>query len=358
MDLFSPLALGDLHLANRITMAPLTRLRADENGVPGALIAEHYTQRASLGLIVTEGTFPLQESKSYAGQPGIETDAQVAGWKAVTDSVHAAGGTIVLQLMHGGRVTHTNITGTDRIVAPSAVAIDGEVHTSEGKQSYPVPHALTIDELAATKEALVAGAVNAIRAGFDGVEVHNANGYLLHQFLSPASNVRDDNYGGSPENRARFGIEVITAVAEAIGAGRTGVRISPERNIQDVAEIDVDDVRATYEALLSGISGLGLSYVSVLHNELGGELIQGLRGTFGGKIIGNSGFATVTTREDATALLHDSHVDAVAVGRLALANPDLAHRWANSAPENEPDASTFYGPDGRGYTDYPTLASA
>lgn len=357
MDLFSPLTLGDLHLANRITMAPLTRLRADENGVPGALIAEHYTQRASLGMIVTEGTFPIQESKSYPGQPGIETDEQVAGWKAVTDSVHAAGGTIVLQLMHGGRVTHTDITGADRIVGPSAIAITGEVHGPSGKLPYPVPHALTIEELASTRDAIVAGAVNAIRAGFDGVEVHSANGYLLHQFLSPVSNVRNDQYGGTPENRARFGIEVITAVASAIGAGRTGVRISPERNIQDAQELDTDDVRATYEALLSGISDLGLAYISVLHPDLGGELIQDLRTTFDGKIIGNSGFATVTTRADATELLENAHVDAVAIGRLAIANPDLAHRWANSAVENEPDASTFYGPDGRGYTDYPVLAA-
>jgi 2,4-dienoyl-CoA reductase-like NADH-dependent reductase (Old Yellow Enzyme family) len=355
MNLFSPLRLGDLHLANRITMAPLTRLRADENGVPGALIAEHYTQRASLGLIVTEGTFPIQESKSYPGQPGIETDEQVDGWKTVTDSVHAAGGTIVLQLMHGGRVTHTDITGTDRIVGPSAIAIQGEVHAPTGKLPYPVPHALTLDELSSTREAIVAGAVNAIRAGFDGVEVHNANGYLLHQFLSPVSNVRDDLYGGTPENRARFGIEVITAVANAIGAGRTGVRISPERNIQDADELDADDVRATYEALLTGISGLDLAYLSVLHGELGGSLIQDLRSTFGGKIIGNNGFATVTTRADAASLLQAAHVDAVAVGRLAIANPDLAHRWANSATENEPNPTTFYGPDGVGYTDYPAL---
>ena len=223
MTLFSPLSLGDLQLANRITMAPMTRMRADEQGVPGALIAEHYAQRASLGLIVTEGVFPIQESKAYSGQPGIATADQIAGWKTVTDAVHAAGGTIVMQLMHGGRVTHTDITGTERIVGPSAVAIQNEVNTPNGKQSFPVPHALTLEELEQTKAVLVAGAENAIEAGFDGIEVHSANGYLLHEFLSPASNVRDDQYGGSPENRARFVIEVTTAIAEAIGAGRKSV---------------------------------------------------------------------------------------------------------------------------------------
>jgi len=214
MDLFSPLRLGDLDLKNRITMAPLTRMRSDDEGVPGDLVAEHYTQRAGLGMIVTEGTFPIQESKAYSGQPGIETDAQVAGWKKVTDSVHAAGGTIVLQLMHGGRVTHTEVNASQRIVGPSAVAIEGDLYTPSGKKPFEVPHALTLDELESTKAAFVAGALNAVRAGFDGVEVHSANGYLLHEFLSPVSNVRDDSYGGSPQNRARYGVEVTRAVAE------------------------------------------------------------------------------------------------------------------------------------------------
>jgi N-ethylmaleimide reductase len=358
MDLFSPLSLGDLRLANRITMAPMTRMRCDENGVPTELVAEHYTQRAGLGMIVTEGTFPVQESKAYSGQPGIETDAQVEGWRRVTDSVHAAGGTIVVQLMHSGRVTHTDVNGSDRVVAPSAVAIAGELRTPTGKQAFPVPHALTLDELESTKLAIVEAARNAMRAGFDGVEVHAANGYLLHQFLSPVSNVRDDRFGGSPENRARFVIETTRAISDAIGAGRTGIRISPERNIQDVLETDATDVRATYEALVDGISDLGLAYVSVLHTDVEGGLVQDLRTRFGGKLIANSGFDTVTTREEATALVRDSHADAVAVGRLVIANPDLAHRWSQHAPLNEPDADSFYTPGARGYTDYPTIAAA
>jgi len=358
MDLFTPLALGDIQLANRITMAPMTRMRSDDAGVPTDLVAEHYTQRAGLGLIVTEGAYPVQESKAYSGQPGIETDAQVEGWKKVTDSVHAAGGRIVLQLMHGGRVTHTDINGGDRVVAPSAVAIAGEVYTPTGKQAFPVPHALTADELESTKAALVAGARNAIRAGFDGVEVHSANGYLLHEFLSPVSNVRDDEFGGSPQNRARYGVEVTRAIAEAIGAGRTGIRISPAHNIQDVVEVDADDVRATYEALVDGIADLGLAYLSVLHNDIEGDLVQDLRARFGGKLIVNSGFGTVTTRDEAAALVGGSHADAVAVGRLVISNPDLADRWATDAAETEPDASLFYTPGARGYTDYPALASA
>ena len=358
MDLFSPLSLGDLTLANRITMAPMTRMRSDDQGVPGDLVAQHYTQRAGLGLIVTEGVYPVQESKAYSGQPGIETDAQVDGWKRVTDAVHAAGGTIVLQLMHGGRVTHTDVNGVDRIVAPSAVAIEGEIYTPAGKQAFQQPHALTAEELEATKTALVAAARNAIRAGFDGVEVHSANGYLLHEFLSPVANVRNDLYGGSPQNRARFGVEVTTAIAEAIGAGRTGIRISPAHNIQDVWEKDEADVRATYEALIDGISGLGLAYLSVLHSDIEGALVQDLRARFGGKVIANTGFGSVTTRVEAAALLAGRHADAVAVGRPVIANPDLAARWASESPENEPDPSSFYAGGASGYTDYPTLAAA
>lgn len=356
MDLFSPLSLGDLHLKNRITMAPLTRMRSSDTGVPGDLVVEYYTQRAGLGLIVTEGVWPVLEGKAYAGQPGIETDEQVEAWSVVTNSVHSAGGVIVLQLMHGGRVSHTDITGTDRIVAPSAVAIDGEVHTPNGKQPFPVPHALTLDELDSTRDALVLAARNAIRAGFDGVEIHSANGYLLHEFLAPNTNVRDDQYGGTAENRARYVIEVTKAIREAIGGGRTGIRISPGHQVQGMAETDAADVAATYDALLDGIGDLGLAYLSVLHDDLEGELVQGLRARFDGGLIVNSGFGAVTTRDEALELVEGAHADAVAVGRLVIANPDLAARWQAGADENAPDPSTFYTPGAHGYTDYPTLA--
>ena len=198
MDLFSPIFLGDLHLANRVVMAPLTRVRSGADGVPTALVAEYYAQRASVGLIISEGVYPGKESRGYFGQPGIVTDEQEAAWKVVADGVHAAGGEIVMQLMHSGRVSHPDLSGTDRTVAPSAVAIDGEVHTQHGKRQHAVPEALTTDELAVVRDEFVEAARRAVRAGFDGVELHGANGYLLHQFLSPVSNVRTDGYGGSP----------------------------------------------------------------------------------------------------------------------------------------------------------------
>jgi len=356
MDLFSPLRLGDLELANRVVMAPLTRMRSGADGVPGDLVAEHYRQRAGLGLIITEGTYPSAESRSYPGQPGIVTPEQVEGWRGVATAVHAAGGRIVMQLMNGGRVSHTDITGTDRIVAPSAIAIAGEVRTPQGAQPYPVPHALTTDELDTVREEFVQAARNAIDAGLDGVELHAANGYLLHQFLSPVSNVRDDRAGGSPEARASYVAEVVSAVAAAVGAGRVGIRISPMNGAGDTAETDEADVRATYEALLDAISPIGLAYLSVLHEDPAGSLVQDLRGHFGGKLVVNSGFGTVTTRDEAVALVEHALADAVAVGRLAIANPDLVERWSGEHPENEPNPATFYGPGAEGYTDYPRLA--
>src|SRR3954468_22063508 len=225
VDLFSPVTLGDIELANRVVMAPLTRLRSGAAGVPGDLVVEHYRQRAGVGMIITEGTYPNHEGRSYVGQPGLVTDEQVEGWRRVAEAVHARGGKVVVQVMHGGRVTHPDVNGGRRVVAPSAIAINGEGHTSRGKQPYPVPHALTVAEARAVVLDFVAAARRAIEAGLDGVEIHGANGYLLHEFLSPASNRRTDEYGGSPENRARFAVEVVTAVAEAIGAGR--LRLPP-----------------------------------------------------------------------------------------------------------------------------------
>jgi N-ethylmaleimide reductase len=355
MDLFSPVTLGDLELANRVVMAPLTRMRSGTAGVPNDLLVEHYAQRASVGLIITEGTYPTAESRSYPGQPGIVTDEQADGWAKIAEAVHARGGRIVMQVMHGGRSSHTAITGTDRIVAPSALAIEGEAHTPEGKLPYPVPHALSTDEVRATVEDIVAACRRAIDAGLDGVELHSANGYLLHQFLSPASNQRADEYGGSPENRARFVLEVATAVAGAIGAGKVGIRISPAHNIQGVLETDADDVLATYRTLVDGLRPLGLAYLSVLHAEPAGELVQGLRRRFGGKVIANSGFGTVTTRDEALRLIDAAHADAVAVGRAVIANPDLVARWQGEHPENAPVPATFYGAGAEGYTDYPFL---
>jgi 2,4-dienoyl-CoA reductase-like NADH-dependent reductase (Old Yellow Enzyme family) len=357
MELFSPTRLGALALSNRVVMAPLTRLRAGDAGVPNDLLVEHYRQRATTGLIVTEGTYPTPNSRAYPGQPGIVTDEQIAGWRRVTEAVHAEGGVIVMQLMHSGRMTHPEITGGLTPVAPSAIAIDGETHTPLGKKAFAEPRALLTEELPAVTAEIVRAARNAIEAGFDGVEVHSANGYLLHQFLSPVSNVRTDTYGGSPANRARFGIETVTAVAEAVGADRVGIRISPSHNIQDVFETDEAETRATYEALVDGIAPLGLAYLSVLHADPAGELVQDLRVRFGGPLMANSGFGQLTTRGEAMHFVSERHADVVAVGRQVIANPDLVARWRDDRELNEPNPSTFYGPTAEGYTDYPALAS-
>ncbi|RMB76996.1 alkene reductase [Rhodococcus sp. SBT000017] len=357
MKLFSPLTLGDLKLDNRLVMAPLTRVRSGRDGVPGPLVVEHYKQRASLGLIVTEGTYPSHAGQGFPGQPGLVTDEQIAGWRNVTDAVHADGGSIVAQVMHAGRVTHEATTGGHEVVGPSAIAIDGETRTYEGKKPYPTPRALREDELPSVIADFVQASKNAISAGMDGVEVHGANGYLLHEFLSPASNQRDDAYGGSPENRARFVAEVVEAVADALGAGKVGIRISPEHNIQDALETDSDDVRATYRALVERLAPLGLAYLSVLHKDPAGELVQDLRQAFGGAVLVNSGFGEITTRDEALSLMEDGIGDAVVVGRPAIANPDLAYRWREDLPLNEPDQSTFYSEGAKGYTDYPAFSA-
>src|SRR6476620_1194314 len=351
--LFSPLSLGELELPNRLVMAPLTRVRAGKEGVPGPLVVEHYRQRASLGLIVSEGTYPSPAGRSYPGQPGIVTPDQIAGWKKVTAAVHAEGGRIFAQIMHGGRVSHEDITGGHQVVAPSAIAVEVETRTPKGKQAPPVPHALTTDELPGVLQEFVQGSRNAIEAGLDGVELHSANGYLLHEFLAPSSNQRDDIYGGSPENRARFVIEVVKAVVEAVGADRVGIRISPEHNVQGVTELDAADVRETYRLLVDAMAPLNLAYLSILHKDPTGELVQDLRSRFNGAFLVNTGFGVITTRDEAISLVADGHADAVVVGRPAIANPDLARRWREGLPVNEPNASTFYADGAEGYTDYP-----
>ncbi|MCB5283892.1 MULTISPECIES: alkene reductase [unclassified Arthrobacter] len=351
--LFSPMTLGELELPNRLVMAPLTRVRSGKEGIPGPLVVEHYRQRASLGLIVSEGTYPSHTGRGFPGQPGLVTEEQLKGWANVTSAVHAEGGRIFAQVMHAGRVTHEDTNGGHQVVAPSAIAIDGETRTYEGKKAYPVPHALTADELPGIVQEFVTASRNAIGAGFDGVELHSANGYLLHEFLAPSANQRDDVYGGSPANRARFVIEVTRAVVDAVGADRVGIRISPEHNVQGAVEVDAADIKATYGQLVDALAPLKLAYLSVLHQDPTGELVQDLRTRFGGTFLLNTGFGVITTREEATALVADGHADAVVVGRPAIANPDLVRRWQEGLPVNEPDQSTFYGEGAKGYTDYP-----
>lgn len=357
MNLFSPVTLGDLELPNRLVMAPLTRSRSGRDGVPGDDVVEYYRQRASMGMLVSEGTYPSFAGQGFVRQPGLVTAEQLAGWKRVTDAVHAEGGLIIAQVMHAGRVTHPGNTGGREVVAPSAVAIDGLTRTYDGKAPYPVPHALTTDELPAVIEEFVQGSRNAMAAGFDGVELHGANGYLLHEFLAPSANRRTDAYGGRPENRARFVVETVTAVAAAIGAGRTWLRISPGHNVQGALETDASDTLATYRALLQEIAPLGLAGLSILHSDPSGSLVQELRAAFGGPFLVNTGFGTITTLEDAQAVAAHGWGDAVVVGRPALANPDLVRRWSEGLPLNEPDHATFYTEGAAGYTDYPFWAN-
>jgi 2,4-dienoyl-CoA reductase-like NADH-dependent reductase (Old Yellow Enzyme family) len=354
-DLFDPLQLKSWNLPNRLVMAPLTRNRATEGMVPGDLAVEYYAQRASAGLIITEGTQPSAVGQGYLDTPGIHTPEQVAGWRRVADAVHAKGGRIVVQLMHAGRIAHPDNKNGLESIAPSALAAPNQMVTAEGQKPHPVPRALETDEIPGVVEDFVHAARSAVEAGLDGVEIHAANGYLLHQFLAPGSNERTDTYGGSPENRARLTVEVVRAVAEAIGPERVGIRISPAHNIQGALEEDPADVEATYTTLVQDIAPIGIAYLSVLADP-SLDLVQRLRKEFGGVLIANDGFGSLTTRESAQAVLDDDLADAVAVGRLFLANPDLPQRWQTGADLNEPNPDTFYGGGAEGYTDYPALA--
>jgi 2,4-dienoyl-CoA reductase-like NADH-dependent reductase (Old Yellow Enzyme family) len=357
-DLFSPVRVGAWELPNRIVMAPLTRRRAGDDGVPTPSMARHYADRATAGLIVAEGTFPSYRSQTYLNQPGIADDAQAAGWRAVTDAVHERGGRIVLQIMHGGRVVHLPDGEGRDIVAPSAIPVPGTLRLPTGERPFFTPRALRTDEMSEVVEEFVAAARRAIRAGFDGVEVHGANGYLLSQFLSPTTNHRTDAYGGSPANRARLVAAVTRAVADAVGPDRTGLRISPAGVRNSLDERHVPEVRETYGSLVTQLAGTGLAYLSVLSAEPAGDLVQGLHRQFDGAFLLNDGFDVVTTRETAAGFLADGLADAAVVGRPVLANPDLVRRWREDLPLNAADPATFYGGDDRGYNDYPVADAA
>ena len=349
---FENVRIGAWDLPQRFVMAPLTRNRAGAGGVPTELNARYYAQRASAGLIITEGTQPSAVGQGYLDTPGIHTPEQVEGWRRVADAVHAQGGRIVVQLMHVGRIAHPANKGGLETVAPSALPAPGLMVTAQGQKEHVLPRALEGDEIASVVAEFVDAAKKAVAAGLDGVEVHAANGYLIHQFLAPSSNTRTDGYGGSPQARARFAIEVTRAVADAIGAERVGIRISPAHGIQGVLEEDPAETAATYETLVDAIAPLGLAYVDILADPEGG-LTQDLRRRFGGPVIVNSGFSRVTTREDVESVLDAGLADAVAVGREFLANPDLPRRWRDGLELNEADPSTFYGGGAEGYTDYP-----
>ena len=356
-ELFEPLRMKSWDLPHRIMLAPMTRSRAAAEGmVPTDLTAEYYAQRASAALIVTEGTQPSAVGQGYLTTPGIHSPEQVEGWRKVADAVHARDGRIFMQLMHAGRVAHADNKAGLESVAPSAIPAPGEMFTAGGMKPMDLPREVATDEVPALVEEFAQAARNAVEAGLDGVEVHGANGYLIHQFLAPSTNRRTDAYGGSPANRARFAVEVVEAVAAAIGAERVGLRISPGNGANGAVEDDADDIEATYAALVAGIAPLDIAYLSV-HTDPEQDLVKRLRKDFGGVLVANTGFAEVTSHEQARGIIDNDLADAVAVGRQFLANPDLPERWQAGAELNEPDPATFYGGGAEGYTDYPALSA-
>jgi N-ethylmaleimide reductase len=350
---FTSYELAGTTLANRIVMAPMTRSRAGEGGVPTELVAEYYTQRASAGLIITEGVQPSVVGQGYPWTPGLHSEEQVAGWRKVTDAVHADGGVIFAQLMHAGRIGHPSLLPDGLTpVAPSAVTPAGQLFTGTGMADFTEPRALTGDEIRETVRDFARAARNAIDAGFDGVELHGANGYLIHQFLSPRTNLRTDEWGGSAENRVRFAVEAVGAVAAEIGAGRTALRVSPGNPYNDIAETDVAEV---YGALVEAIEPLGLAYLHTVeaapeHREH----TEALRAGFSGTFVLNPATEGPTDHR-ALGLLENGTADLIAFGALFLANPDLPVRLAAEGPYNAPDPATFFGGTEKGFTDYPAL---
>lgn len=357
--LFSNTTLGPLALHNHLVMAPLTRCRAMGN-VPNALMAEYYAQRASAGLIISEGTSPSPNGLGYARIPGIFSSAQVQGWRAVTDAVHARGGRMFIQLMHCGRVAHPlNLPAGARVLAPSAVAAAGEMYTdAQGNLPQPVPQAMTEADIRATIDEYAQAAQHAMAAGFDGVELHSANGYLLEQFLRPNSNTRTDGYGGTIEQRARFVLEVVDAVTAAIGKARTGIRLSPFGVFNDMPLYDA--MQADYTWLAGKLDASGLQYIHLVdHSAYGAPPVPDsikamFRERFHRTLILSGHYDAERAEHDLVA----GRCDLVAVGRLFLANPDLVRRWKTGAEVNMPDPETFYTPGAHGYTDYPVLSHA
>ncbi|HNN09313.1 MAG TPA: alkene reductase [Azospira sp.] len=353
-DLFAPIRLGALTLPNRIVMAPLTRNRALPGNVPGPMTETYYRQRASAGLIITEASPVCAEGHGYPRTPGIHSAEQVAGWRAVTDAVHAEGGRIFLQLWHVGRISHPSLQPNSAApVAPSALKPAGQVWTGSGLQDYVTPRALARDELPGIIAAYRQAALNAQDAGFDGVEVHGANGYLLDQFLRSSTNQRNDDYGGPIGNRARLLLEVMEAVIEVFGADRVGVRLSPENRFNDISDADP---QATFGYVVDRLSPLGLAYLHVLEGDMTGQSAPGfdyaaLRHAFAGPYMANCGY----DRARAMAAVAAGQADLVAFGRAFIANPDLPARLAADAPLNEADAKTFYAGEEKGYIDYPAL---
>lgn len=348
--LFDPIQIGAFALPNRIIMAPLTRSRATGGGrVPNALMAEYYAQRASAGLIISEATSVTPQGVGYADTPGIWSDEQVAGWKLVTDAVHAAGGRIVLQLWHVGRISDPSFLNGDLPVAPSAIAAKGHVSLLRPQREFVTPRALELEEIPGIVAAYRKGAENAKAANFDGVEVHGANGYLLDQFLQDSTNRRTDIYGGSLENRARLMLEVTDACIEVWGASRVGMHLAPARDSHDMGD---SDPLATFSYVARELGRRGIAFICAREVQSENRLGPRLKEAFGGVYIANQQL----TKPMAEQLLSSGDADAVAFGQLFIANPDLPRRLQIDAPLNAPEAATFYSPTPQGYTDYPALA--
>lgn len=356
MDLFSEYKLGDLELANRIVMAPMTRSRAVDGNVANPMAAVYYVQRASAGLIISEGTQVSPEGVGYIRTPGIHSPEQTAGWKKVTDAVHEAGGKIFAQLWHVGRVSHPDFHGGELPVAPSALPVEGEVWTSQGQKPIETPRALELHEIPGIVAQFHRGAVNAKEAGFDGVEIHGANAYLLDQFIKDGSNHRTDAYGGSIANRARLPLEVARAVIEVWGAHRVGYRIAPHATSHSISDSTPVE---TFSFLAEQLSRLGLGYLHVVEAIAGPMALPAekvrttpiLRQKFSGALMVNGGYAADT----GNAVIESGEADLVSFGIPFLANPDLPERFRTGAPLNAPDFATFYTGEEHGYIDYPAL---
>ncbi|MFF0284193.1 alkene reductase [Rhodococcus aetherivorans] len=352
-SLWQPFTLGRVELPHRLALAPMTRNRADPDGTPGPLVATYYGQRASLGLIITEGTQPSADGQGYPNTPGIYTPAHIDGWRKVADAVHTDGGALFIQLMHVGRMSHPDNTAHHRRpVAPSAISADQDMFTATGPKKTPVPRAMNTADIEAAIADFRHAAASAIAAGADGVEIHGANGYLLHQFLSPNSNHRSDRYGGSVENRSRFVIEVAAAVAEEIGADRVGIRLSPSMPLGGIDEGDTDSVRAQYRHLVSELAALNLAYLHI-HHVGDDELLRSFRDVWPTAVLV---VRYGRTREQIAGDIDAGLADIAPLGQFALANPDIVERLRVGAPLNAVDPTTLYGGDETGYTDYPTLA--
>ena len=351
---FEPYDLAGRRLRNRVVMAPMTRSRAyGPDASPTALNATYYAQRAGAGLVITEGVQPSIVGQGYPDTPGLHSPAQVSAWRAVTDAVHAAGGVIFAQLMHAGRIGDPDLLPGDLIpVAPSAIAPAGRIYTHAGPKPYGVPHELTDDEIIATIADFAAAARNAIDAGFDGVEIHGANGYLIHQFLADGANTRADRWGGSVAGRIRLAVEVTRALVAAIGSDRTGIRLSPGNPLGDISETDL---LGTYLPLVEQLATLDLAYLHLLEPAGGRPLTTRIRGSWPGTLILNPATHGRPTGPQELALIGDGTADLVSFGALFVSNPDLPARLAVGGPFAAPDKATFFGGDERGYTDYPAL---